>query len=68
MFDSLQPIDHSLPGSSVHGILEARTLDWVVVPPPEDLTEPRIDLASLMSPALSGGFFTTRATILELND
>ena len=26
------PMDHSPPGSSVHGILQARILDWVAVP------------------------------------
>ena len=26
------PIDRSLPGSSVHGILQARILEWVDVP------------------------------------
>ena len=26
------PIDNSLPGSSVHGILQARILEWVAVP------------------------------------
>ena len=26
------PMDCSLPGSSVHGILQARTLEWVAVP------------------------------------
>ena len=31
-------------------------------PPPEDLPEPGIDLASLISPALAGVFFTTRTT------
>ena len=25
------PIDGSLPGSSVHGILQARTLEWVAI-------------------------------------
>ena len=25
------PVDHSPPGSSIHGILQARTLEWVVV-------------------------------------
>ena len=25
------PIDSSLPGSSVHGILQARTLEWVAI-------------------------------------
>ena len=28
-------------------------------PLPEDLTNPGIELASIMSPALAGGFFTT---------
>ena len=31
-------------------------------PPPGDLPDPRIKLASLMSPALARGFFTTSAT------
>ena len=26
------PADHSLPGSSVHGILQARILEWVAMP------------------------------------
>ena len=26
------PIDCSLPGSSVHGILQARMLEWVAIP------------------------------------
>ena len=26
------PMDYSLPGSSVHGILQARILEWVVIP------------------------------------
>ena len=26
------PTDCSLPGSSVHGILQARILEWVVIP------------------------------------
>ena len=26
------PMDCSLPGSSVHGILQARTLEWVAMP------------------------------------
>ena len=31
-------------------------------PPPGDLPDPRIEPASLVSPALAGGFFTTSAT------
>ena len=25
------PMDHSLPGSSVHGIFQARVLEWVAI-------------------------------------
>ena len=25
------PMDHSLPGSSIHGIFQARTLEWVAI-------------------------------------
>ena len=31
MSDSLQPMDWSPPGASVHGILQARTLEWVAI-------------------------------------
>ena len=30
--DLLQPMDSSLAGCSVHGILQARILEWVVIP------------------------------------
>ena len=52
-------MDYSLPGSSVHGILQTRILEWVAYPPPGDLPDPEIEPASLMSPALIGGFLTT---------
>ena len=50
------PMDCSPPGSSVRGILQARTLEWVPFPPPEDLPNPGIEP---MSPSLASGFFTT---------
>ena len=56
------PMDCSRPGSSVHGILQARIQEWVACPPPRDLPDPGIEPASLTSPALAGGFFTTSAT------
>ena len=31
MSDSLNPMDHSPPGSSVHGFFQARMLEWVVL-------------------------------------
>ena len=55
------PIDCSLPGSSVHGILQSRILEWVAMPSSRDLPNPGIELSSLMSPALAGGFVTTSA-------
>ena len=56
------PMDCSPPGSSVHGILQARTLEWVPFPPPGESSRLRHQTASLMSPALAGRFFTTCAT------
>ena len=51
-----------LPGSSVHGILQARILEWAASPPPGDLPYPGIEPASLRSAALAGGLFTTSTT------
>ena len=53
-------MDCSLPGSSVRGILQAAILKWVAMPPSGDLTDPEIKPASLESPELAGGFFTTK--------
>ena len=50
------PIYCSLPGSSVHGIFQARILEWVAMPSLRDLPDPGIELASLMSPATTGRF------------
>ena len=52
------PMDCSLPGSSVHGILQARRLEWVAITSLRDLPDPGIEPESLTSPALAGGFFT----------
>ena len=54
------PLDCSPPGSSVHGILHARTLEERFHPlghgqrTPRDLSDPGIKLESLTSPALTG--------------
>ena len=37
------PTDYSAPGSSVHGIFQARILEWVSCPPPGDLPNPEIE-------------------------
>ena len=36
------PVACSQPGTSVHGILQARTLEWVVIPSSGDLPNPGI--------------------------
>ena len=57
------PVDCSLPGSSVCGILQARRLGQVAMPsPPGDLPDPGMESMSLMSPVLAGGFFITSTT------
>ena len=53
------PIDCSPPGSSVHGILQARILEWVAVSYCRGSFLPSIELISLLCPALARGFFTT---------
>ena len=41
------PMDCSPPGSSVHGIFQARILEWVVIPFSRDLPNPGIEPGSL---------------------
>ena len=41
MSNSWQPMDYSLPGSSVHGILQTRKLEWVAVPFSRGFSQPR---------------------------
>ena len=51
------PTDCSLPDSSVHGILQARILEWVVISSSRGSSWSRIEPASPASLALSGRFF-----------
>ena len=46
------PMDCNPPGFSVHGILQARILEWIAMPPPGDLPDPRIESMSPAAPAL----------------
>ena len=55
-------MDHSLPGFSVHGILQERVLEWVAMPSSRGSSDPGMEPAFLTSPALPLGFFTTSAT------
>ena len=56
------PMDRSPQGSSIHGILQARILEWFAISFSGDLPDPGIDPTSLKSPALASQFFTTSAT------
>ena len=57
---ALDPMDYSPPGSSVHGILQARILEWVVISLSKRSFGPRERThVSLVSPSLADGFFTT---------
>ena len=41
------PMDCSLPGSSVHGIFQTRTLEWIAISTPGNLPDPGIKPASV---------------------
>ena len=55
-------MDRSPPGSSVHGILPARILEWVAMPSSRGSSRLWDRMVSLLSPALAGRFFTTSST------
>ena len=56
----LSPMDCGPLDSSVHGILQARILERVVFPPPENLPNPGIKPTSPVSPALQADSFPQR--------
>ena len=60
------PMDCSLPGSSVHGISQARILEELPTPPPGDLPNLQIEPVSFVSPALVGKLFTSWANIYSI--
>ena len=51
------PMDCSPPGSSVHGILQARILEWAAISFSKGFPNPGIEPVSLISPASAGRFF-----------
>ena len=51
------PMDCSPPGSSAHGVLQARVLEWVPFPSPGHLPDLGIESASPVALVLAGGFF-----------
>ena len=56
------PMDCNPPDSSVHGIFQARILEWVAIPFSRGSSRPRDQTCVSMSPALVGSFFTTGTT------
>ena len=62
------PMDYSLPGSSIHGILQVRTLEWVAIPFsrgsswPRDRTLVSCIASRFFTLWATGKFFTTSAT------
>ena len=55
-------MDYSQPDSSICEISQSQVLEWVAISFSGDLPNLGIELTSLTSPALLGGFFTTSAT------
>ena len=56
---SCDPMDCSLPGSSVHGISQARILEWVAISLSRGSPQPR---NQTWVSCIAGGFFTNWAT------
>ena len=53
------PMDCSLPGSSIHRILQVRILEWIAISFSRGSSWPRDWTHVFASPALAGGLFTT---------
>ena len=53
------PLGYSLPGSSVHGILQARILEWVPMPSSRGSSQPRDQTWVSFGSYIAGRFFTT---------
>ena len=63
-------MDCSLPGSSVHGIFQARILEWAACRAllQGELPDPKMEPASLMPLVLVDWFFTPITTWEELQN
>ena len=53
------PMDCSLPVSSVHGILQARIPEWVAMPSSRGSSQPRDQTCISCVSCIAGSFFTT---------
>ena len=55
-------MDSSLPGSSIHGIFQARILEWVAISFPRGFSQPRDQTYVSRVSCIAGGFFTVWTT------
>ena len=55
------PMDCSPPGSSVHGILQARILEWLAMPSSRGSSQPRDRACISRDSCVAGRFFTTES-------
>ena len=55
-------MDCTLPGSSVHGILQAKILEWVAIPSSKGSSQPRDQTRISYASRISRGVFTTGVT------
>ena len=60
LFETLRTVAHWDPLSK--GFFRQEYWSGLPYPPPGDLPDSRMELTSLMSPSLAGGYFTTSAT------
>ena len=56
------PMDYSSPGSSVHGISQARILEWVAISSSRGSSQPRVQILISWVSCIAGGFFTIELT------
>ena len=61
MSDSCNPMDCRLPGFTVHGILQARILEWVAISFSRESSQPRNQIQGFY---IAGRFFTNWASSL----
>ena len=60
------PMDCSLPGSSVHVILQARILEWVAISYSRGSSGPRDQTCVSCDSCIAGGFFIVEPPIFSL--
>ena len=60
------PMDCSPPGSFVHGILQARVLEWVAIPFSRGSSQPRDRIPALQADSLPSELCVSKGTSLSL--